>query len=193
MQVLIHGPVFQGVDGGAVVGGMGGGEMLEEGGEADADFERIHGGCVGSCLCEKCGGDNGAGASESSVWRKAQATGGESVHGTWESGMTICIETVYDNQMLRYTAKQQTRLHVRRTSLERELLLNRVYPFRTDHAAGAMIGAGCLQHLDISDCSCDSYHHNPPYLFRYPEQYGFLGRLQGSNIDRARLRYVYLM
>ena len=42
MQVLVHGAVFESVDGGAMMGVVGGGEVLYEGGEADADLEGIH-------------------------------------------------------------------------------------------------------------------------------------------------------
>lgn len=47
MEVFVHRAVFEGEDGGALVGGMGGGEVVQVPCEADADFEGIHfGDCV---------------------------------------------------------------------------------------------------------------------------------------------------
>lgn len=53
MQVLVHGAVLEGVNGGAVVRGVGGSEVLEERGEADADFEGVHSGFFDR-RCDSC-------------------------------------------------------------------------------------------------------------------------------------------
>lgn len=69
MEVFVHFAVLERVEGGFLEGGVGGGEVGEEGREALADFEGVgHAGCgiggvlvggleVGRLVCELAGGE----------------------------------------------------------------------------------------------------------------------------------------